>query len=305
MIVYDVVVLGAGPAGITAGIYAKRQNLNCLVIGKSLGGQMASKAVDIENYPGFDSISGFDLIDKMVNQLRGKGVEILEDEIVKVVKNDLFEAQTISGKIIFSRTVIIATGAEPRRLAIEGESDFLGKGVSYCTTCDGPLFKNKRVAVIGGGDAAFEAARFFANYASKIYVLERGERFLASVSNQEIVKELYPKVETYLKVEVVKIVGEDFVRRIDCMIDDKEDKIEVEGVFVQIGYVPATSSLGCLVELNDRGEVVSDGETLETKTSGLFVAGDVKAGRVKQIVVACGDGAKAAMSAYRYLRDNK
>ncbi|MDD4409620.1 MAG: FAD-dependent oxidoreductase [Candidatus Pacebacteria bacterium] len=301
--IYDVIIIGLGPAGISAGIYAHRQNLECLLIGKSFGGQMVSKAVDIENYPGFNKISGFDLVEKMIDQLKEKGIEYLEDKVVSIVKNEYFEIELDSGKKFQSKVVIVCTGAEPRRLSIEGEKEFLGKGVSYCTTCDGPLFRNKDVAIIGGGDAGFEAARFFSKYANKIYVIERGKDFIASSKNQEIVRSFYPKIETLLETDVIRIIGDSFVKGIECSKNNEALSLKVEGVFVQIGYVPTTGFLGDLVDMNDRGEIIVDRETLETKTPGLFAAGDVNDGRVKQIVVACSDGARASVYAYKYLNN--
>lgn len=299
--VYDLIIIGLGPAGVTAGIYAKRQNLDCVVIGKSFGGQMMSKAVDIENYPGFEKISGFDLMEKMREQLISTGVKIVENEVLEIVKkDDTFEIK-LDSKEFFAKTVIVATGSKHRRLDVPGESDYLGRGVSYCTTCDGPLFKGKVVAVIGGGEAGLEAARFLSTYASKIYILEKGKELLASQSNQDVIASLYPKVEVIYEAEMKKIEGEGMVEKI--VFDEKGEQKElfVNGVFVQIGYTSASQTFKNLLELNDRGEIVTNKETGETNISGVFAAGDVSNGRIKQIVVACSDGAKAAMSAYKYL----
>ncbi|MDD5098152.1 MAG: FAD-dependent oxidoreductase [Candidatus Pacebacteria bacterium] len=300
---YDLIIIGGGPAGMTAGIYSARQKMKTLVIAKAFGGQMANKSVDIENYPGFEKISGFELIQKLEEQMRNKGVEVFNDEVVSLKKeNDVFSVSTKSGKLFQSKTVIFATGAEPRKLSVPGEKEYVGRGVSYCTTCDGPLFNNKVVAIIGGGDAGFEAAIFLNNYAKKIYILEYGELIRAGKDNQD--KALSSgKVKIITSAELKEIKGEVFVKSIiykDKKINE-EKSLEVDGVFVAAGYEPATHLLEGLVDLNDKKEAIVNFETLETKTSGLFVPGDANFGKVKQIVVACGEGATAVIHAYKYL----
>ncbi|MFA5729988.1 MAG: FAD-dependent oxidoreductase [Candidatus Paceibacterota bacterium] len=300
---YDLIIIGGGPAGMTAGIYSVRQKLKTLVITKEFGGQMTHKAVDIENYPGFEKIPGFELIAKFEDQMKHKGVEVLNDEVYEIKKeNNLFTVLTKEGKNIQSKTVIIATGAEPRRLEVKGEQEFLGKGVSYCTTCDGPLFNNKEVAIIGGGEAGFEAALFLNNYASKIYILEYGEVLRAGKDIQDKAS-LIQKIQIITSAELREIKGEDFVKQIvfKDRRTEEEKTLNVEGVFVQAGYEPATSFLKDLVELNERKEIIVNFETFETKTPGLFAVGDVNSQKVKQIVVACGQGAVAVINAYKYI----
>jgi len=301
--IQDLIIIGGGPAGMTAGIYSARQKLDSLIITKEFGGQMTHKAVDIENYPGFDKISGFELIAKFEDQMKSKGVKVLYDEVKELKKeNDIFIALTEGGKTIESKAVIIATGAEPRRLDVPGETEYVGRGVSYCTTCDGPLYNGKDVAVIGGGDTGFEAAIFLNNYANKIYILEYGDTIRAGKDNQEKVSAI-EKIEIITSAELKEIKGENFVSQI-IFKDRKngEEKIlDVQGVFVQAGYLPDTEFLKDLVELNERKEVVVNFETFETKTPGLFAVGDVNTGKVKQVVVACGEGATAVIYAYKYI----
>ena len=288
---------------MTAGIYSARQKLDTLVITKEFGGQMAHKAVDIENYPGFEKVSGFELIAKFEDQMKKKGVKVLNDGVKELRKeNGSFFVSTEGGKELESKVVIVASGAEPRRLNVPGETEHLGRGVSYCTTCDGPLFHQKDVAVIGGGDAGFEAALFLSNYANKIYILEYGEEIRAGMDNQEKAKAI-EKIQIITSAELNEIKGEAFVDAIVFKDRKKgEDKtLDVQGVFIQAGYQPATSFLGDLVELNERKEVVVNFETLETKTPGLFAVGDVNNGKVKQVVVACGQGATAVIYAYKYI----
>lgn len=293
---YDLVIVGAGPAGMTSAIYSARQKLKTLIISKNFGGQMAQKAVEIENYPGFEKITGFDLISKMESQV--KNVDVVREKVIEVKKeNDTFFLKTEGDKVFQSKVVIIAIGAEPRRLNVLGEANYLGRGVSYCSTCDGPLFKNKEVAIIGGGDAGFETAIFMKNYASKIYILEQEESVKASIDNQKKAS----GIEVITSARLKEIKGDNFVNQIVFELLGKEKTLDVKGVFIQAGYVPETSFLGDLVELNEKKEIIVNFETFETKTRGLFAVGDVNCGKVKQIVVACGQGATAVIHGYKYI----
>jgi thioredoxin reductase len=257
---------------------------------------MAQKAVEIENYPGFEKITGFDLISKMESQV--KNVDVVREKVIEVKKeNDIFFLKTEGDKVFQSKVVIIATGAEPRRLNVLGEVNYLGRGVSYCSTCDGPLFKNKEVAIIGGGDAGFETAIFMKNYASKIYILEQEESVKASIDNQKKAS----GIEVITSARLKEIKGDNFVNQIVFELSGKEKTLDVKGVFIQAGYVPETSFLGDLVELNEKKEIIVNFETFETKTRGLFAVGDVNCGKVKQIVVACGQGATAVIHGYKYI----
>lgn len=293
--IYDLIIIGGGSAGITAGIYAARQKMKTLLLTKSFGGQMVHKSVDIENYPGFDKISSFELIQRFENQLRSKNVEIVTDRVLSVDKGEYFKISTESNKNYESKTVIIATGSEPRRLNIKGEKEFLGKGVSYCATCDGPFFSNKRVVIIGGGEAGLETAMFLSKYASEVIVLEKGDSSKASKEIQE--KAIATRIKLITNAEIKEIKGTDFVEEVLY----NNETIKTDGVFIQIGYVPDASFAKDLIDVNEKGEILIDFETLETKTPGLFAAGDINAGKVKQIVTACGEGAQAAMYAYNYL----
>ncbi|MCK9578018.1 FAD-dependent oxidoreductase [bacterium] len=299
---YDLIIIGLGPAGITAGIYAKRQNLNCVVVGKSFGGQMMSKSVEIENYPGFEKITGYELMERMKKHLESLKVDIEEGEVLEIEKNDLFKVKLDSDEILYGKSIIIATGANHKELNIEGESDYLGKGVSYCTTCDGPLFRGKDVVIIGGGDAGFEAARFLSTYTNKIYILEKGKEPLASMVNQNIVSK-DPKIEIICNADIKKIEGKDFVEKIVYEANEENKVLQVGGVFIQIGYTPASDIFRKLVSFNNKKEIITNPDTCETNVLGIFAAGDVSSGRVKQIITACSDGAKAALSAYKYLNN--
>jgi len=304
---YDLIIVGGGPAGITAGIYATRQKLNTLLITKAFGGQIARKAVMIENYPGFEEISGIELIQRLEKHLRKQKIDIERDEVGKVKKvKDHFLVITKSKNGFEAKAVIIASGADPRPLEVPGEKEFIGRGLSYCVTCDGPLFEGKTVAVIGGGNSAFEAALFLSKIAKKIYILEYGEVVKADAENQERVKKT-GKVKVITDAALKKIQGKQFVNSI--IFEDRKTKKEItlplEGVFVEIGSQPSTSFAKGLADFNEKDEIVVEFETCQTKTAGLFAAGDCNVGKVKQIITAAGEGAKAALAAYDYLQKQK
>lgn len=306
--IYDLIIIGAGPAGITAGIYAGRQRIKTLLIARAFGGQMAKKATEVCNYPGFERISGLELIGKFVEHLKKQpDVEIKLAGVSKIKKDkEYFTVLTVEKEEFKSRSVIIATGADPRPLEAEGEKEFIGKGISYCVTCDGPLFKDKAIAVVGGGDAGFEAAIFMTNYAKKIYVLERGSVVKADEWNQKELKNSR-KVEVITNASVKEIQGDKMVNALvyENSVSKEKKTLQVEGVFIEIGSQPATSMVKDLVNFNKRDEIEVDFETFQTKTPGLFAAGDVNVGLYKQIVTAAGEGCKVALAVYDYLRKNK
>jgi thioredoxin-disulfide reductase len=304
--IYDLIIVGGGPAGITAGIYGARYKLKTLLITKDFGGQIAKKVVPIENYPGFKEISGLELIQKFKEHLEKFKIETEIDLVIKIEKNKDFSVLTKNGKKFESKSVIIASGADPRPLKVQGEKEFIGKGVSYCTVCDAPLFKEKTAAVIGGGNAGFEAAIALSRWAKKIYILEYGERVMADLENQELAKKM-GKVEIITNALLKEIKGERFVNSI--IYQDRKTgenkELKVEGVFVEIGSQPASSFVRDLVDFNEKGEIKVDFETFQTRTPGLFAAGDVNIGKYKQIVTAAGEGAKAALAAAEYLKNLK
>ena len=301
---FDLIIIGGGPAGITAGIYAARQKIKTLLITKDFGGQVAKKAVAIENYPGFEEISGIELIEKFKKQLQRYEIDIEKDEVTKVRKvKDSFFVLTSNKKEFESKAIIIASGADPRPLEVPGEKEFIGKGLSYCAICDGSLFPDKTVAIVGGGNSGFETALFLSNIVKKIYILEYGSEVKADKDNQTVVKET-GKVQIITNVALKEIKGDKFVNSI--VYQDRETKkeqvLDVEGVFVEIGYQPTTSFVKGLVDFNEQDEIKVEFETCQTKTLGLFAAGDVNVGRFKQVTTACGEGTKAALAAFNYLK---
>jgi len=298
----DLIIIGGGPAGMSAAIYAARQKSDFLLVTMEFGGQMAKKEVAIENYPGLPEISAQDLIAKFGQHLKKLNVAVEIAEVLRVDKIEGGFAVAAGKKTFRARALIIATGSMPRMLDIPGEKEFLGRGVGYCATCDGPLFSCREVAVAGGGNSAFEAALFLAKFAKKVYILERGPRVIADAANQELARKT-GKVEIVLNARVLRVEGENFVKAaIYQDINGEEISLPVEGVFIKAGYRPAAEIAAGLARLNDRGEIEFDCKTHQTAIEGLFVAGDVSEVKFKQIVVAAGEGAKAAMAAGEYLR---
>lgn len=301
---YDLIIVGGGPAGITAGIYAARQKLNTLLITKGFAGQIARKAVAIENYPGFESTSGLELIQKFESHLKKHKIDIEKDTVNKIRKaGKNFLVLTGSKKEFQSKTVIIASGADPRPLEVPGEKEFIGKGVSYCVACDAPLYANKKVAVIGGGNSGFEAALALSSWAEKIYIMEASLKPRADESNQEKARKT-GKIEVITDAALKKIEGGNFVESLVYQ-DQKSKKLidlKIGGVFVEIGSQPATFFVKGLVDFNEKDEIVVDPKTGETKTPGLFAAGDVNDVPYKQVVIAAGEGAKAALAVSNYLQ---
>lgn len=302
---YDLIIIGGGPAGITAGIYAARKKLNTLIITKNFGGQVL-KAGLIENWPGTEQVLGMELIEKMKNHLLKFEIDKKEEEeVIRIDKktDGTFEINTTQGNTYSGKAIIIASGTNPRPLKIPGEVEFLGKGVSYCDICDAPLFKNKTVAVIGGGNSGFETAFEVAKYAKKVYILEGSQKSIADESNQEKVKKT-GKIEVILNAKAKQIQGDKLVRNLvyEDNISKIEKKLGLEGIFIAIGQVPATNFIKELVDFSERGEIKINPKTCETKTLGLFAAGDATDILFKQVVIAAGEGAKAALSVYKYLQ---
>jgi len=300
---YDLVIIGGGPAGMCAAIYAARKILKTLVVAKEQGGQLLLTR-DIENWPGTIKIGGFELAESFRKHVEHYGVEQrIGAEVVEIKKkkNSDFEVLTAEGEAIPAKTVLIATGGRSRPLGVPGEEELRGRGVSYCATCDAPLFKGKRVAMIGGGNAAFEGVIDLLPIATEIHVVDIADHWFADPILQRQVLSA-EKVKTYQQHKVVEIKGEGFVNGIviESLQTGEQKELAVEGVFVEIGLVPNTDFLRGFIELNGRGEIVVD-RGQRTSVPGVFAAGDAVEGLDKQIVISAGQGAQAALAAYRYL----
>jgi len=295
----DLIIIGAGPAGITAAIYAARKKLDFSVISKDIGGQAAWSG-DIENYTGYQFITGPELAMKFKEHMEHFEFDLQEGvEVVRVqTETSNFKIQTSKGESLSSRTVIIASGKRPRMLNVPGEAEFKNRGVTYCATCDGPLFANKGVAIIGGGNSGLDAALQMMKIGSKIYLMDVVEKLTGDPVMQDKVKSS-PKLEILLKTRVLEIFGDKFVKGIKVETEGKPREIQVEGVFIEIGLIP-NSEIIDFVEKNRIGEIVVN-DAAETSVPGVFAAGDVTTVPEKQIIIAAGEGSKASLSAFKYL----
>ncbi len=299
--VYDVIIVGAAAAGLTAAIYASRQGMRTLVIGKDLGGQ-ALLTNDIQNYPGYDNVDGFTLISKFEAQARRFNAEIIYDEVQKISDEDgVFTVKTPSTQFK-SLTVILAFGKTPRDLGVPGEEEFKGRGLSYCATCDGPLYRGRTVAVVGSSEHAVDAAVMLSDLAGKVYLIFSRDRPVGDEGLLTLLKDR-KNVIRVPNSNVKEVMGDQTVRsiRVVSLKTGSEEEYSVDGVFVEMGYVAKTGFVKDLVRLNDRNEVIID-KDCSTSHKGVFAAGDVTETPIKQIVVSAGQGAVAALSAYNYLQ---
>lgn len=300
---YDLIIIGAGPAGLTASLYAARYKINHLVIGDPFS-SMVCRIHLLENYPGFEKINGLEFMERLTKQVKSYGVEIIKEKTALIRKNDLFVVKTELEKEFFAKTLIIATGTERKRLIIPGEKEFLGKGVSYCATCDAPFFKNMAVAVIGGGGSAVMAADLAAQYANKVYLIYRDQELRTEPILIERLKE-NSKVVFLAETNVKEIKGK---QKLEEIVLDREyqgkNSLKVEGLFIEIGIKAVSDILKSIgVELDENGyvKIKSDGST---NVDGVFAAGDITTGsnKFRQVLTAAAEGAITALSVYNYLR---
>ena len=297
---YDIIIVGAGPAGLTASIYARRNNKSVLVLEASAYGGQIINTLSIDNYPANPGISGFDFATKLYNQAKDLGAEI-KFERVTGIKYNIDEKEVITSKNTYKcKSIILATGSENRLLGVEREKELTGKGVSYCATCDGAFYKNKNVAVVGGGNTALEDAEYLSNLASKVYLIHRRDSFRA---DEAIVIELKKKenVEFILNSNVIKINGIDKLESITIKNNDGTTRdIEVSGLFVAVGRNPQNENFKSLINVDSYGYIIA-GEDCHTNVNGIFVCGDNRTKELRQLVTACSDGAIAANEAIKYV----
>ncbi|MFX0560507.1 thioredoxin-disulfide reductase [Tepidibacillus infernus] len=299
--VYDVVIIGAGPAGMTAAVYTSRANLSTVMIERGIpGGQMANTE-EIENYPGYESILGPDLSNKMLDHAKKFGAEYAYGDVKEIVDGHPYKTVKLSNKEIKTKTVIIATGAQPRKLGVPGETELAGRGVSYCAVCDGAFFKGRELVVVGGGDSAVEEAVYLTKFASKVTIVHRRDEFRA----QKILQDRAfrnEKIEYIWNSTVEEIKGENRVEGV--RIKNKETGEEIDfpcqGVFIYVGMVPLTEPFKNLGITNEAGYILTN-NVMETKIPGIFAAGDVREKTLRQVVTATGDGSIAAMQAQHYI----
>lgn len=302
---YDLVIVGGGPAGVASGVYAARKKIKTAVIAESFGGQ-SIVSDSIENWIGEKNISGYDLAKKLEEHLKSQEeIDILEGELAESVSksNDHFSVKTKSGKNIETKTIIIATGGRHRRLNVPGEQKFEGKGVAFCATCDAPLFRDKTVAVVGGGNAGLEAVVDLLPYAKKIYLIVRADKVKGDPITFEEVKNS-PKTEIIYNAVTEEILGNGMVSgiRYKDVISGESRDLSVQGIFVQIGIVPNSELVKGLVEIDDRGQIVVDPRANTSSVPGIWAVGDVANALYKQNNIAAGDAIRALLSVYDYLK---
>jgi len=303
--IYDIIIIGSGPAGLNAGLYSSRQNLKTLILASEMGGQMG-KSYIIENYLGFEAVFGIELLEKFFAQVQNRGVEIKLNETASRIegKEKNFVVSTNSGSYE-GKTIIIASGRKPRKLNVTGEDKFLHKGVTYCSTCDAPLFSGKTVAVIGGGNGALHASMQLLNIAKKIFIITvnkqlEGEQVLIEKLKKE------KNVEILYEANTTEFFGKDFLEGLKIKQKGSERRIAVQGAFVEIGSTPNSDIpvQGIELKKNEFKEIIVDSEG-RTSIEGVFAAGDVTNVRRKQIIVAAAEGCKAALSAFEFLSRQK
>ena len=295
---YDIIVVGGGPAGMTAAIYARRANKNVLVFeGKACGGQILN-ATEVDNYPGFESISGFDLSQNMYNQAVKLGAEF-KFEMVKKITADK-KVITDNGEYE-AKAIILATGAENRRLNIVEEADYIGRGISYCATCDGNFYKGKDVAVVGGGNTALEDALYLANLCNKVYLIHRRDQFRGEDKYVEQIK-LNDNIELILNSQVVDLIGEDKLNQITVKNNDETTRtLDVSGLFIAVGQQPRNEMFADVVEIDEKGYIKAHDEVY-TNVEGIYVAGDTRNKVLKQLTTAVSDGSLAATIAIKEMK---
>ncbi len=300
---YDILIVGAGPAGMTAAIYGQRGGKKTIVFDKlSYGGQVINTA-EVANYPGIPNMTGLDFAEKTYNQMKDLGAEMSYEEIseIKDADKSIKTVITTSGKEYQCKAIIIATGSSPRPLGVENEERFKGAGISYCATCDGAFFRNKTVAVCGGGNTALEDAEVLSDIAEKVYLIHRRDEFRADATNVKRVKGK-KNVELVLDSVVTAINGERFIQGLEVQNKKTEEKreLKIDGLFVAIGQMPENDIFKDIVKLNKAGYIEA-GEDCLTGTDGIFAAGDCRTKKVRQITTAVSDGAIAALAAIEHI----
>jgi thioredoxin reductase (NADPH) len=306
---FDVIIVGGGPAGLAAGLYAARMNLSGVLVERGpLGGQLLNTEL-IEDYPGFESVLGSDLAVKMGDHARKFGLDVREFQAVREIDVDADGTKVVrleDGSELTAPALILAAGGLPRRLEVPGELEFAGRGVSYCAVCDGAFFKGQELAVVGGGDAALEEGDFLTRYASRVYVIHRRDQFRAQPVLQERAR-ANPKIEFILEAQVREIQGDAKVQRIRYVQRGVEKELAVGGVFIFVGFVPNSDLLNAHAEHEAAGYLVTD-RNMQTSIEGVWAVGDVRAQLTKQIATAVGDGTTAAVAASMHveaLRDRQ
>lgn len=302
--IYDVIIIGSGPGGLTAGIYCPRYGLKTLIVEKMAAGGQMNLTEKIENYPGFDEpVNGYELSIKMENQAKKFGAEIEYGEVIDIELDGKIKKVITEDKTYEAKTILIATGAAPKKLNVPGEKEFTGKGVSYCGSCDAPMFKNKITAVVGGGDTALEEADIVSKHAAKVYLIHRRDKFRGQKILQDHIFN-NPKIEIIWNTVVSEINGNEFVNsiRIKNLENGQESIIKIDGIFIFIGNIPNTEIFKGKIKLDKNGFIITD-KTYRTSKEGVWACGDVIGKDLRQVAVAVGEGAQASFDIYKYINN--
>lgn len=296
---YDIIIVGAGPAGMTAALYAKQAGKNILVLEKEAYGGQILKAHKVKNYPGFNEISGFEFATNLYNQLTNLNVEFKFEEVLKINLNgDTKEVITKKGNYL-CKSVIIAAGAKSRKLNLNNEDNLTGKGISYCTTCDGMFFKDKTVAVYGGGNSAIDGAIYLSDICKKVYLIYRRDNFRVENENIDNLK-MKKNIEMIFNTTITDLIGENKLKSIKLKNKEIEYNLDIDGLFIEIGYIPVSEICNNLVETDSNGYIVSN-EECKTNIEGIFACGDIRVKDIRQLTTACSDGTIAALNACKYV----
>lgn len=293
--IYDVIIIGLGASGVSASIYAKRSGLNVCVINYGIPGGIISTSSIVENYPGFKSISGSDFAFNLFEQFNNLDVPLFNEEVINIIDGNIKEVKT-KNNIYKAKKLIICSGRKPRRLDVENEDKFLGRGISYCATCDGNLYKDKTVCVVGGGNSALESALYLSNLCKKVYILVRKDKF---IGNKSLIDEVNEKENICIKfmTNIISVEGNDVVTGVKT----NNGEIKLDGIFINIGYEPSVNIVKDLNIKLDKNYIVVD-EHMETNIKGIYAAGDIIKKDLYQLVTAVSEGAIAATNVYKSIR---
>jgi thioredoxin reductase (NADPH) len=304
---YDVIIVGGGPAGLAAGLYSQRAALKTVLFEKGPPGGQIAISKEVENYPGIEGITGFDLAEKLFNHARSFGLRVIQEEVVDItVGKDYHSVRLANGDLLQTVALILGAGGAPRKLGIPGEADYLGRGVSYCGTCDGFFFKDKTVVVVGGGDTAVEEALILWRLAAKVRLVHRGNALTAGKLLQQRLLAAHG-IDIVWKTIITEIKGNgESVNSVSFENTEtgKRGEFSTDGIFIFIGYIPNNSLIPASVRMNERGFIITD-EKCETSVPGIFAIGDLRSKFANQIVVAAADGAVAALAAAQYVEERK
>ena len=297
---YDLIIVGAGPAGLTAGIYARRANKKTLILEANTYGGQIINAHAIDNYPTQPHINGFDFATKLYNQTKELGAEIKFEKVVEI--EDGKTKKVITNKNTYeTKTIILATGSDNRKLGIERENELIGKGVSYCATCDGAFYKNEDVAIVGNGNKALEDALFLSDIVNKVYIINSKDKF---TDDNNLLEKLKPNVEIFYNSSIIKLLGNDKLTGIEISTKGITQEVDITGLFVDVGRVPENENFISLINVDEKGYIIAN-EDCHTNVDGIFVAGDNRVKKVRQLTTAVSDGTIAAVEAIKYINNLK